>query len=127
MSEEIVLDGSTNERLARALEASNYRVTLANQRKNARLKLNRFLSFPKNGGMFFITPQLISFINTLLFHQKESTILLDNNENPIEILDLEEFFEEINDRYYQAMNDYLHEYREFQKARNVSTLIFDKK
>ena len=128
MSEEIILDGAINERLSKALEASNYRITYNNLRKNARLKLNRFLSYPKNGGMFLITPDLISFIHTLLFHQKTSTILLDTNENPIEITDLEEFFEEIYDRYYRGMNDYLMTYKEFQKSRNVSKLIFgDKK
>jgi len=124
MSEELILDGSINERLSKALEASNYRITYNNQRKNAKLKLNRFLSFPKNGGMFFITPDLISFIHTLLFHQKESAILMDTNDNPIEIKNLEEFFEEIFDRYHQGMNDYLSEYKEFQKSRNVSKLIF---
>lgn len=128
MSEELTLDGSINERLSRALEASNYRITLANQRKNARLKLNRFLSYPKNGGIFFITPALISFIQTLISNDKESTILLDTNENPIEITDLQEFFDEIYDRYYQGMNDYLVVYQEFQRSRNVSKLIFgDKK
>lgn len=114
----------TDERLLNALEASNYRISVTNQRKNAQLKLNRFLSFPKNGGLFLITPELISFIQTLLTQQKESTILLDVNKNPIEVLNLEEFFDEIYDRYYQAMNDYLLEYKEIQKARSVQKLIF---
>jgi hypothetical protein len=124
MAEERILNGETDERLAKALEASNYRVTLANQRKNARLKLNRFLTYPKNGGVFFVTKELISFIQSLLIAGKESTILLDSNENPIEILNLEEFFEEIYDRYYQAMNDFLIDYKENQKARSVSKLVF---
>ena len=128
MGEERILNGETDERLAKALEASNYRITLANQRKNSRLKLNRFLTFPKNGGVFFITHELISFVQSLLIAGKESTIILDTNENPIEILNIEEFFDEIYDRYYQAMNDYLADYKQFQQSRSVQKLVFgDKK
>lgn len=124
MGTEHVLDGATDERLTKALESSNYRITLSNQRKNAKLRLNRFLTYPKAGGMFFISTELISFIQSLLIAGKESTILLDSNENPIEIANLPDFFEEIYDRYYQAMNDYLIDYKETQKARTVSKLVF---
>ena len=122
---ERIQDGSIDPKLAQALEVSNYRVSLANQRKNARLKLNRFLTYPKNGGVFFVTPELISFVNTLIIHGKESTILLDTNENPIEITDLETFFEEVYDRYYQAMNDFLIEHKEIQKSRTIKKLVFE--
>ena len=124
MGEERILDGATDERLTKALESSNYRVTLSNQRKNAKLRLNRFLTYPKAGGIFFVSTELISFIQSLLIAGKESTILLDSNENPIEIKNLNDFFEEIYDRYYQAMNDYLIDYKETQKARSVQKLVF---
>lgn len=122
---ERVQDGSIDPKLAQALEVSNYRVSLANQRKNSRLKLNRFLTFPKNGGVFFVTPELISFVYTLVMQGKTSTILLDTNENPIEILNIEEFCEEIYDRYYQAMNDFLSEHKEIQKSRTIKKLVFE--
>lgn len=116
---------ASDDRLLKALEASNYRISLANQRKNAKLKLQRSLTFSKNGGTFFISKELISFIQALLIAGKETTILLDENENPIEIANLEEFFDEIYDRYYQTLNDYLIQYKELQKARNVKKLIFE--
>lgn len=124
MSNEKTLNIEVDERLLNALDASNYRISLANQRKNSKLKLQRSLTFPKNGGIFYVSQELISFIQALLLAGKESTILLDTNDNPIEIKNLEEFFEEIYDRYYQTLNDYLIQYKELQKARNVKKLIF---
>lgn len=114
-----------SERLSRALENCNYKVTLSNQRKNAKLKLERFLTLSHNGGIFFINTDLISFIQSLIISGKESTLILDKNENPIEIDNLEAFFEIIYDRYYQALNDYLVEYKNIQKSRTVSKLVLE--
>ncbi len=124
MSSEPTLNVEIDERLTNALSASNYRISLSNQRKNSKLKLQRSLTFSKNGGTFYISQELMSFINCLMMNGKETTILLDINDNPIEIKNVEEFFSEIYDRYYQTMNDYLIQYKEMQKARNVKKLIF---
>lgn len=126
MSDEIVISGEMDPRLADALTAANYRITLANQRKNAKLKLQRYLTFPKNGGMFFVDRELVSFVQSLILAGKDSTILLDSNDNPIEINNLDSFFEEIYERYYNGLQDYLSEYNAFKKARNVEKLIFEK-
>lgn len=126
MSDEIVISGEMDPRLADALTAANYRITLANQRKNAKLKLQRYLTFPKNGGMFFVDRELVSFVQSLILAGKDSTIILDSHDNPIEINDLDSFFEEIYERYYNGLQDYLSEYNAFKKARNVEKLIFEK-
>lgn len=125
MSDEVTISGEMDPRLADALTAANYRITLANQRKNSKLKLQRYLTLPKNGGMFFVDRDLISFVQSLILAGKETTILLDSNDNPIEIANLEEFFDEIYERYYNGLKEYLEEFNSFKKARSVEKLIFE--
>lgn len=110
-------------RLEAALANSNYRITLNNQKQNARLKLERDLTYSINGGIFAVSPELISFAQALISRGATSAIMLDINKNPIEITDLEEFTEQVMERYYECMNEFLAEFKSIQKARTTKTLI----
>lgn len=109
-----------DERLEKALEKSKYRVTLYNQKENCKLKFKQSLSFSKNGGIFFVDQTLISFIQSLVNRQQDQAVLIDVNGNPINIEKLDLFLDDILDRYYQATNDYLVEFKKLQVARNVA-------
>ena len=117
------LQTAVDNRLNDAIAAANYRLTLTNQKLNARLKLEKDSIFAVGGGMFVISPELISFTKTLIDLGKTDTILLDINKNPIQITDLSEFLENIVDHYYECMNDFLVEFRSIQKSRTVKALI----
>lgn len=117
------ITAATDARLEEALASSNYRITLNTQKQNARLKLERDLTFSINGGIFPATPELISFLQALRSLGKTSTILLDINKNPIEIENLEEFLESIVERHFECMNEYLVEFKAIQKARTTKTLV----
>lgn len=119
---EIIFDSLVDDKLAKALEASNYRLTLNIQRENSKLKLKNHLVYSQNGGLFKITQDFISFIFALS-QSKESSVILDSNENPILIKNLQTFFEEILSIYQEAMNEYLIEYEKFKKLRNTKTLV----
>lgn len=111
------VDDANMERLSQAIATANYRITLNNQKQNARLKLQKDLTYAINGGIFFITPELISFVSSLLSHGRTETILLDNNNNPVEISDLDTFKEIIMDKYYECMNSFLVEFKQINKSR----------
>lgn len=117
-----VVETAVDERLAKALEASNYRLTLNVQRENSKLKLKNHLVYSQNGGIFKITQDFISFIFALS-QSKKSTVILDSNENPVKIDDLEDFYESILDIYQEGMNDYLIEYEKFKKLRTTAKVV----
>lgn len=117
-----VVETAVDERLAKALEASNYRLTLNIQRENSKLKLKNHLVYSQNGGIFKITQDFISFVFALS-QSKKSAVILDSNENPVKIDDLEDFYESILDIYQEGMNDYLIEYEKFKKLRTTAKVV----
>jgi len=120
------LQAALDQRLNDALVSANYRLTLNAQKQNARLKLQKNLTFSTNGGTFVVSTELISFTSALLARGRKETILLDVNQNPIEITDLDNFFDKINDIYYECMNDYLSEVKALVKARSPKAIIGEK-
>ena len=122
MSEIIIETQDQDPRLAAALEFSNYRITLNNQKKQAQLKYLNDLVYAENGGLFQIDRTLISFVHCLIASGKQQAVILDKNDQPIEIKDLEAFQESILDKYYQFSNAYLVTVRELNQKRNVKTL-----
>lgn len=111
-----------DERIEKALSYSNYRLTLQNQRENLKTKLVEKLTYAKDGGLFDINQELISFIS-ILSEKTDSVIILDKNKTPVQISNLTEFLEEIISRYMEVTNTYFQEYEKIRKARSVKQLI----
>jgi hypothetical protein len=112
------------EQLKQALDFANYRQTLAIQRRTLKEKIDAKLTFGFNGGLFKINRELISFVETLLTKNRTSgVVLLDQNENPILIDDLQQFQEDILSRYFEATNEYFESYQNLKKSRSVEKLI----
>jgi hypothetical protein len=111
------------EQLEKALEFSNYRQTLSIRRKTLKEKINGQLTYGCNGGIFKIDRILLTFVQTLIDKGRKTLILLDTNDNPILIENLEEFKDEIFDRYFTATNEYYEEYQNLKKSRSVEKLI----
>lgn len=113
-----------DERLKQALDFANYRQTLAIQRKSLKEKMQAKLTYGYNGGIFKIDQTLISFVNFLCYEGRtEGVVLLDLNENPILIDDLEKFKIEILDRYFSVIFEYQEEYDKIKKSRSVEKLV----
>lgn len=110
-------------RLEDVINKANFRITLNNQLENARLKADRGLTYSVNGGTFKITPELISFVNTLRSMGQDDVILVDSNSNPIEVNNLEQFQEDIVGKYYETMNEFMTEVKEIRKSRNTSSVL----
>ena len=123
MTETPVLDNVLEQRLNDAVATAHYRLTLANQRSNAKLKLQKDLIFAINGGMFEVGQELIAFIGALVTTGQDDAIVLDINKNPIEITDLAAFQESLINHYFECMNDYLREFKAIKKSRTVKALI----
>jgi hypothetical protein len=67
-----------DDRLTKALEYSNYKVTVFQQKQNLKLRLENLLTFAHNGGMFKITQELISFVSSLLQKDVQEVVIIDS-------------------------------------------------
>jgi hypothetical protein len=112
-----------DERLKKALEHSNYMITLTNQKRILLEQYNNNLLYYFNSGQFTVTPQLISFCQSLLQLNQIETIIVDDSGIPIEIENLNEFTKNILNVYYTASNKYLTEYSKLKKNRSVKGII----
>jgi len=113
-----------DERLEKALEFSNYMVTLNNQKRMLREQFKENIVHYFNGGQFTVNKQLLTFVNMLVEKgNDEDIVLIDDNETPVMVSDLDEFLSDITDRYFSAANTYHAEYKELLKKRSVSKLV----
>ena len=112
-----------DERLEQALEFSNYVTTLNNQKRIAQEQFLENCIHYINGGKFAVTRDLINFCNTLLQNHQTSAILIDDNDSPIEVEDLQKFLEEVLDIYFKASYEYLDKFNEIKKNRSIKGLL----
>lgn len=113
-----------DDRLKNALDFSNYRMTLAVQRKSLKEKMESKLSYGYNGGIFHIDMNLITFVQMLIDKEKILDVpILDQNQTPILIDNMNKFRDEIFDRYFSVTYEYLEEYEKIKKSRSVEKLV----
>ena len=85
--------------------------------------MQTLLSYSTNGGTFEISQMLISFVQTLITQGYSKAVLLDVYNNPVEIVGLDDFLDEILSRYFEATNEYHAEYSKIKKSRKVHKLV----
>jgi hypothetical protein len=113
-----------DERLKKALEFSNYMVTLNNQKLVLKEKFLNDCVHYENGGKFSITKDLITFCKVLIdCGNDEQAVLIDDNELPIEISNMEEFFNKIVNIYYSASNSYFSDYQKIKSNRSIEKMV----
>lgn len=112
------------DQLKKALEFSNYKQTFSIQRKTLKEKIEAKLTFGFNGGIFKVDRELLTFVQVLINEGRiTGVILLDVNDNPILVENLEDFKDEIFDRYFTATNEYYEHYQNLKKSRSVEKLL----
>ena len=112
------------EQLKKALDFSNYRQTFSIQRRTLKEKIEAKLTYGCNGGIFKIDRSLITFVQLLIDQGRVSGVpLIDDNDNPILIDNLETFRDEILDRYFTSTLEYYEQYQDLKKSRSVEKLL----
>lgn len=110
--------------LKKALDFSNYSQTLNLQRRIIKEKLDLKLTYGASGGIFKIDQSLITFVQLMLDKNRSSNVpLIDSNNNPILISDLQQFSDDILDLYFSATAEYFHEYEKIKKSRTIEKLV----
>ena len=111
------------EKLDQAIDAANFLINLSNLKDNIHLKMLTQLQYSYQGGIFHIDRELITFVKIILDSKRSTLVLLDQNNNPIEIVNIQEFYDEIVDRYFQATNFYHSEYTKLQEMRSSIDIL----
>jgi hypothetical protein len=113
-----------DERLEKALEFSNYMVTLNNQKRVLREKFRESSVFYHNGAQFTVTKQLVTFVSLLVDKgATDDVVLIDDNELPALVENLEDFLSDIMNTYFTAANSYHQEYQKLIKNRSTMKLV----
>lgn len=111
-----------DDRLEKALAFANYKAGVFNNKENIKIKTDTLLTYAINGGIFKSTPELINFTKLLIDRDTPSVVLIDINSNPIEIVDIQSFHDELLSKYFESTNFYNTEYKKL-KTRNVKDLF----
>jgi hypothetical protein len=113
-----------DQQLKQALDFANYQQTFSIQKKVLKEKIAAKLTYGFNGGLFRIDRTLLTFVDMLCTKGRTSgVVLLDANENPVLVDDLEVFREELFQRYFEVTNEYFDQYQKIKKSRSVEKLI----
>ena len=110
-------------RLEKALDFSNYMVTLNNQKRILQEQYCQDIIFYFNGGQFTVNQQLICFCHTMILKGQTGLVLVDDNNIPVSIVDANAFFDDILDVYFTASNKFLNEYNSLKINRSVEKLV----
>jgi hypothetical protein len=109
-----------DERLQKALDASNFRLNLLNIKSNIKIKVDTMITVAVNGGLFKATRELITFTKLIMDKGHSSVVLIDENGNPTEIVNLPQFYNELLNCYFTATNYYHNEYAKLKKSRSTA-------
>lgn len=112
-----------DKRLEAAFDLVNYQETLRNQRDLLEQWVFEKLQYAHNGGLFVISPELISFVNLLITNKRTHAIVLDTNNTPINILDLKEFLDIIVGKYIEVTNQYYADYQKLREKRTTMEVV----
>ncbi len=110
--------------LKKALDFAKYQQTFSVQQKTLKEKIDAKLTYGFNGGLFKIDRNLLVFVQLLLDQGRTSGVpLIDSNQRPVMVDDLESFRDEIFDRYFSSTLEYYEEYERLKRSRSVEKLL----
>ena len=112
-----------DKRLEQALDFSNFRMILTTRQENLKTLMNNKLMLSYGGGLFKVDKELLSFIFMLMFSKSDEAIIIDENDIPIKIENLEEFAEKAAAQYDKALEQYYNSYQKLSEAREIRKVI----
>lgn len=106
-----------DERLEKALDFSNYMVSLNNSKRFLEENFNQDLIYYFEGCQFTVNKELISFCQIMLNRGQDEIVLVDDNNKPLFVESVEEFLDKILDVYFTASNKYFNSYTKLLKSK----------
>ena len=122
---DITKETNDTESLDSAFDFANAMYSYNLAKDNIKLKIANRLVYSVNGGTFSVTTEFLNFLCFALQHGEDSTIMLDNNKNPILIPDVEESLDKAKTIYNTVMAQAYEELKQLESSRNIKQ-VFDK-
>jgi hypothetical protein len=116
-------EAKMNDEIKKTFDAASLMSTLNNQKQILYEELNQSLLYYHNGAVFTVNLILLSFIGNYCTMQKDSVVLLDDNQMPVLIDDLSKFYRSILSVYTEATNRYYYEYNKVTNPKNIVSII----
>jgi hypothetical protein len=111
-------------RLEKALDFSNFRMILSTRKKNLMRLFDNKLLFHYNSGIFKATPEFLAFLVTVILREKQGGfIFIDQNDNPIHIENLDDFYNEAFNKYKTAIKQYYDSYQKLTEAKEIRKVL----
>jgi hypothetical protein len=113
-----------DEKIEKAFEVVNYMATLSNQRRLLAEEIDQKLIYYINGSTFKISPALINFTKLMIdLDRVADAVFIDDNNNPVVIVDVQEFFNAITFQYFEVIAGYSSRFLAIKSKRKISDLI----
>ena len=112
-----------DERIEKAFSVANYMSTLAGQKRIILEEYNQQLVHYVDGATFKVTRELIVFVHTLIELGNMDSVVLDDNNFPVLIDNLQEFLKEISNVYNEAIREYADKYNDIRVKRKISDIV----
>lgn len=113
-----------DEIVKQAFDIANYSAVFASQKKILEEEFNQATIFFQNGGSFSITREFICFVKALTeLSDSTSAVLIDDNNTPIEIQNIQQFLQDILSKYMFAINGYYTKYSAMRSARSIQSIV----
>ena len=112
-----------DDRLSKALEFSNFLETQNNQKRIFLAQYKEDLIFYTNGHKISVDRSLISFCKSCVLSSETSTWILDDNNIPVYIDNLENFTNTVYKVYTDACKKYLDAYQSIKTQKSVQGLV----
>lgn len=109
--------------LEEILTISNARAVYQNQVRLAELRFNNACNIGFKGHMFRITPDFLGYLQSRLNAGNEAALVLDFNNLPVMIDDMELLIDIASDQYHTALNAYFDEYTRLRSSRKVEKMV----
>jgi len=111
--------------LIKAYNFGNYSRTIQNQIDLLKLKMKKQLQMSRFGGSFELTPEFIIYIKAYADQGIYRAVLLDKFDNPVQVDDMENFFQDVLTIRRNVLNDFYEQFEKIRKTRNLTDMLDD--
>jgi hypothetical protein len=112
-----------DERLKKALEFSNYSLTIANQKRNIKNRVQQLQIVHHDGGIFRSDQATIAFVKAMIDLGHAEAVIVDTKDNPILVKSTQTLLESLMSSYISSTTEFHMEYEKLKKARNIEKLM----
>mgnify|MGYP003646433357 CR=1 FL=1 len=104
--------------LIKAYNFGNYSRTIQNQINLLKIQMKKRL-------LFELTPEFIIYIKAYADQGIYRAVLLDKFDNPVQVDNMEDFYEDVLTIRRNVLNDFYEEFEKIRKTRNLMDMLDD--